>query len=307
MNNSKSQKFIVFISLLLALCFLFIFAFSFIYMEQIKQLKINNFNNQIYNINHKNNIYNSLVNQSNVQTDTPIFSSSKEAIITATENLKTRENFYVYSPGTVTTTAGLQVVVSSQSQIWKFSGGEMFEELIAYQTKGIDMGQTGASQTYTKGGETFRRTSESAKNTQNGLTCTFGSSAYNKISLQSTNILHYTFNKNTILNESDLIIYKNSSGKITHYAVDFNLSTIIGLETYAKVIKDNSNGAAKSLPHFKTINMHMEIDALGNILNLYVYEVCTMNVGITATLTNEFNYIFKNLESAPPLTKPIIN
>lgn len=307
MNNSKSQKFIVFISLLLALCFLFIFAFSFIYMEQIKQLKINKFNNQIYNINHKNNIYNSLVNQSNVQTDTPIFSSSKEAIITATENLKTRENFYVYSPGTVTTTAGLQIVVSSQSQIWKFSGGEMFEELITYQTKGIDMGQTGASQTYTKSGETFRRTSESAKNTQNGLSCTFGSSAYNKISLQSTNILHYTFNKNTILNESDLIIYKNSSGKITHYAVDFNLSTIIGLETYAKVIKDNSNGAAKSLPQFKTINMHMEIDALGNILNLYVYEVCTMNVGITATLTNEFNYIFKSLESAPPLTKPIIN
>ena len=167
------------------------------------------------------------------------------------------------------------------------------------------MGQTGATITYVKNGNNYIKSTNNVYKSNNSICSNFGNQ-FTPTTSNNINLLPYKFNKNTIKNASELIIKRDLSGNITGYLIDFNLSTTVGIQEYAQTIKDSSGGAAKSLPIFSVIKMHVQIDANGQLKRLQSYEVCTMNVGITATLTNNFDYIFENLENAPNVNLPNI-
>ena len=217
-----------------------------------------------------------------------------------------QETFYMKSKGTVITDAGLKVVVKSEQEVWKLSNTEMYQVIEKYQTKGINMGQTNAEQIYIINNDSYIKTSNNVWLNGNEISSNFDGLNWQQTNNKTSTILHYTFNKHTILNADDLIIFYNSDGSIHHYSAEFNLSTTIGIDNYANVIKNNTGGMVKEKPLFKTIKMRLEIDNFGNLTQLYSYEQCTLNVGIEANLTNEFNYEFFPLTNSPQIEKPNI-
>ncbi len=279
-----------------AFCF---YKVNLIYLNQKSSFK------SIVNSTLQDNLtYKNLINSKNEKPkQESLFKTAAEAIMFSTAHLKERSSFYVLGKGTVTTTAGIKVVVESEEELWQFDNKNMYHSLETLQTSGINMGQTGAALTYVKNGNTYKKTTKSVYKNSNSLYSNFNGS-FTPVASNSIILLPYVFNKNTIIKTSDLIIKRDLTGNISGYLIDFNLSPNIGTQEYAEIIKENTGGMAKSLPVFSTIKMHIQLDANGVLQKLQSYEVCTMDVGINATLTNNFTYIFKSLEEAPTLTLP---
>lgn len=308
MNYKGKKAYITLISIL-AIFFLISCGSCYLYLNIYNNLGLEKYKLKIENCQTGNFYYKSLINN-NSQTnnsETPLFSSAVEAIIHATQTLCETQALYMKCSGTTTTNAGLTVAVESSQDVWKFSDNEILNNLYKFQTTGINVGQTEAKSTYFLNGAAYVKKSKNINKTSNGFSCDFNSLPWEEGSFYNYCFLYYTFSDKTILNADNLITYKDSNGKISHYAIEFNLSTNIGIQKYADIVKKNSGGMAKDLPQFSTIKMRMQIDRLGNIQNLSVYEKCTLNVGITAEIVNQFLYEFKTIENAPSIQKPTLN
>lgn len=304
MNKVVKEKTFILISVILVLFFLFSIVGCYLTLCSMHDGKQSDLNNALQNSAHNNYIYNKLTlgSANTTEHETPLFKNSKEAIIFATKDINSK-NIYMFLTGKTTTSAGIEVVVESENETWKMSDTEIYRTIEKYQTKGLDMGQTNASCYYIKNSQAKSQTTDDVQYINNEIIATFNQNDWENSTTKNIELISYTINEKTILNEKQLSVFRDSAGKITHYATEFYLNTTLGTHKYAKVVKNNTGGRAKDYPVFNYVKMRAEIDRSGFLTKLYVWEQCTIDVGLTATVTNDFTYSFLKLEKAPTLNK----
>ncbi|MBO7508032.1 MAG: hypothetical protein J6T39_00105, partial [Clostridia bacterium] len=152
--------------------------------------------------------------------------------------------------------------------------------------------------------EKYKRDGTNIRKSGDRYIADFSGSFY-KVNSQVNSYAYYVVNSSTAVYSKSFSFVRNPDGSIAYYKATVLLDSQKATTNYAKEIEEQGG---TSYPNISYLEIACIIDRNGDMLSYNSQETMTTTktivVNITATINNDFTYVFLSHNQTPELARP---